>query len=132
MTELTRTTHLKEIERIVEHLFEYWVTKQFNKIEQFVHNHAVMIEPGTQNRLTGTNALIENYRDFIEEAEVFDYSIPSLQVDIIDDTGIAYLSYRLKYQVESTRYDEMNDEILVFRQQNRNWKIIWRTQLLGP
>ena len=132
MTELAHTTHLKEIERIIEHLFEYWMTKQFDKIEQFIHNHAVMIESGTHNRLSGMNALIEKYRDFVEDAEVFDYSIPSLQVDIIDNTAITYLNYRLKYRVKNTRYDEMNDEILVFRQKDRDWKIIWRTQLLGP
>jgi len=131
MTELAHKTHIREIERVVEHLFENWMTKQFDKLEQYFHHHVVMIEPGTANRLTGADNIIENYRDFIEEAEIFDYSITELSVDLFDQTAVVYFTYGVKYRVEQTKYDESNTDILVFRKLNRHWQIVWRTQLLG-
>ena len=131
MTELAHKTHIREIERVVEHLFENWMNKQFFKLDQYFHNHGVMIEPGTAKRLTGAEEIIENYRDFIEEAEIFDYSINELSVDLFDETAVVYLTYRIKYRVEQTNYDESNTDILVFRKHNRHWQIVWRTQLLG-
>lgn len=131
MTELAHTTHVKEIERVVEHLFENWMNKQFEKLEQYFHNQAVMIEAGTENRLKGTAAIIENYRDFIEDADIDDYSITKLSVDLFEETATAYFSYRIKYRVENTKYDESNTDILVFRKHNRHWQIVWRTQQMG-
>lgn len=131
MSELAHTTHIKEIERVVEHLFENWMTKQFDKLEQYFHSHVVMIEPGTNHRLMGAEQIIENYRDFVEEAEVYHYSITELLVDLFEETGVAHFTYRVNYSVEDTRYDESNTDILVFRKHNRHWQIVWRTQMLG-
>lgn len=131
MTELAQKSHIKEIERVIEHLFENWMNKQFVKLEQYFHHHIVMIEPGTANRLTGAEEIIENYRGFIEDAEIHDYSITELSVDLFGETAVVYLTYRIKYRVEQTKYDESNTDILVFRKHNRHWQIVWRTQLLG-
>lgn len=131
MTKLTQTVHVEEIEREIEHLFEYWMEKNFEMVEQYFHNHAIMIEAGTSRRIVGSVNIIENYRDFIEDADVEDHSITELLVDMIEDTAVAYIDYRIKYTVEDTKYDESNTDILVFRKHENNWRIIWRTQLLG-
>lgn len=131
MTELAHTTHVKEIERIVEHLNEDWINGDLENMEQYFHNHVVMIEPGTDRRKTGIEQMIESYGDFIQEAEVSDFKITGMHVDIFDTTAIAYYTYHIKYMIGSTKYDESNAEILVLRQHEEEWQILWRTQLMG-
>lgn len=131
MTELPHTTHVKEIERLVEHLNEDLANKDFESLAEYYHNHAAMVESGTHRRLIGADEIIENYRDFIEDAEVSDFKITEMIVDLFSETAVAFFTYRIKYSVESTKYDEHNTEILVFRQHDEHWQIIWRTQMLG-
>ncbi|SMO45344.1 YybH family protein [Fodinibius sediminis] len=124
-------THVKEIERLVEHLSEDWIDGKLEAMEPYFHQRAVMVEPGTGNRITGADAVIERYRDFIEEADISSFKITEMFVDFFETTAVAFFTYRIKYQVESTNYDETNAEILVFRQHEEEWQIVWRTQLLG-
>lgn len=131
MTELAQKTHVKEIERIVEHLMEDWMSHEVTKMDQYFYDHVVMIEPGTNNRIMGLDSVLENYQIFIEDAEITDYKITDLFVELIEETAVAYFSYRIKYETDGTKFDEANTEILVFRKYEEEWQIIWRTQLLG-
>lgn len=131
MTELAHTTHVKEIERIIEHLNEDWINKNLRNFDQYFHNHVVMIEPGTNNKIVGSEQVIENYRDFVEDIEVSDFKITEMHVDLFDATAVAYFTYRMRYRVENTNYDESNAEILVFRRHDDHWQIVWRTQMLS-
>ena len=131
MTELAHTTQVKKVERIVEHLFEDWMNERLENLEQYFHNRAVMIEAGTERRIRGMEQVLEQYRDFVEDLEVNQYDINNLMVDLFETTAVAHFSYRMQYRVENTSYDETNTEILVFRKQENNWQIVWRTQMIG-
>jgi len=131
MTELAHQTHVKEIERIVEHLCEDWTNDKLENIERYYHPHAVAVIPGLSRKISGIEEIVENYRDFIEEAEVMEFNILDLLVDLFGTTAIAYFNYRIKYKVEGTTYTEGNTDVLVLRQHNSDWQIVWRMQLIG-
>ncbi|SHE89108.1 protein of unknown function [Fodinibius roseus] len=131
MTERAKKTHIKEVERIINHLMEDWMDNEGENLDRYFYDHVVMIEAGTNNRIMGVDNVLENYLLFIEDAKITDYKITDLFVELVEDTAIGYFTYRIKYEMDDTKFDESNTEILVFRKQENNWQIIWRTQLLG-
>lgn len=125
------TTHVKEIERLVEHLNEDWFNDNLKNVERYFHPNVVMIEPGTNRRISGVEEMIESYRVFMEDAEVSDFKIKEMSVDLFGSTAVAFYTYRVHYHVDNTKFDESNAEILVLRRDEDSWQIVWRTQLLG-
>lgn len=123
-------THVKEIERLVEHLIEAWFNDNLEDMERYFHPQVVMIEPGNR-RITGVEEMIESYRVFMEDAEVSDFKMTEMSVDLFGTTAVAFFTYRVHYRVDSTKFDESNAEILVLRKDGDSWQIVWRTQLLG-
>lgn len=131
MTELAQKSHVKEIERIVVHLIEDWMGHEFTNMDHYFSNNVVMIETDTHQRITGIDDVLEQYELFIEDTEIIDFKITELLVDLVEDTAVAYVTYNINYEVDETRFDETNTEILVFREHDKEWKIVWRTQLIG-
>lgn len=52
-----------------------------------------------------------------------------MDIEVFGNTAVAYYTYRIRYQVESTKYDESGSEVLVFDRHNDQWIIVWRVQL---
>lgn len=119
---------MKEIEKLIEQLNDAWLNDKIENMDMFFHKQVVLIEPGTNNRITGREEMIESYREFTESAEVSDFRIKDLMIDLFETTAVALYTFRIKYRVESTNYDENGTEILVFHRHNDRWKIIWRNQ----
>lgn len=131
MTERKKKTQIKEVERVINHLMEDWMDNEGKNLDRYFYDHIVMIEVGTNNRIMGVDNVLENYLLFIEDSKITDYKITHLFVELVEDTAIGYFTYRVKYEVDDTKFDESNTEILVFRKQENDWQIIWRTQLIG-
>lgn len=131
MTERAKKIQIKEVERVINHLMEDWMDNEGKNLDRYFYDHVVMMEAGTNNRIMGADNVLENYLLFIEDAEITDYNITDLFVELVEDTAVAYFTYRIKYEVDGTKFDESNTEILVFLKQGEDWHIIWRTQLLG-
>jgi hypothetical protein len=131
MTELAQKSHVKEIERICVHLMEDWMAPKFANMDRYFSNHVVMIETDTHRRITGIDDVLEQYELFVEDTEIVDFKITELLVDLVEDTAVAYVTYDIKYEMDETRFDETNTEILVFHEHDKEWKIVWRTQLVG-
>lgn len=127
MNQLTNTTHVKDIEQLVERLNDTWLNDHLEDMETLFHKQVVMIQPGHQ-KITGREEMIESYRDFIESAEIIDFKIRDVYIDLFETTAIAFYTFRIKYRVETTNYDENGTEILVFNRHNEEWRIVWRNQ----
>ena len=118
----------EEIEILVEKLNDAWLNGHFEDMDGFFHKLVVLIEPGTTNKITGRERMIESYREFMDTAEVSEFKVRDLAIDVFETTAVALYRYRIKYRVESTRYDETGTEILVFHRHNDHWSIVWRSQ----
>jgi len=116
---------------MVEHLMTDWMAHEFANMDRYFSNHVVMIVAGTHRRISGLDAVLEQYELFIEDAEIENYNVTELLVDLVEDTAVAYVTYQVKYEIDNTRFDETNTEILVFHGRDNHWKIMWRTQVIG-
>lgn len=121
-------SQVKEIEKLITQLNDAWLNDRVENMDRFFHKQVVMIQPGTNERVTGREAMIESYREFVESSEVSEFRIKDLMIDLFETTAAALYTFRIKYRVETTNYDESGTEILVFHKHGESWKIIWRTQ----
>lgn len=121
-------TRTHEIEELIDRLNDDWLNDRIENLDRYFHKQVVMIQPGTHKKLTGREALIESYREFMDESEVSDFTLKNLRIDVFGDTAIALYTFRIKYRVETTKYDESGLEILVLKRYNDHFKIVWRNQ----
>lgn len=128
MNQTTKNTHTKDIERLVEQLNDAWLNDQIEDMETLFHKQVVMIEPGIHRKITGREVMINSYREFIDSAEIIDFKIKDTYIDLFETTAVVLYTFRIKYRVETTNYDETGTEILVFNRHNNDWKIVWRHQ----
>lgn len=118
----------KEIEQLVNSMNDDWLTDRTENLSRYFHKQVVMIRPGTHKKVVGREEMIDSYRKFIEEATVSDFRIKNLRIDVFENTAVVYYTFRIKYQVETTNYDEEGLEILVLNLHNQSWQIVWRNQ----
>ena len=118
----------KEIETLINRINNDWMNDRIENLDQYFHKQVVMIVPGTYKKITGREAMVDSYRGFTEEADVSDFQISDLQIDVFGDSAIALYTFRIKYRVETTNYDESGLEILVLKHYDERWKIVWRNQ----
>lgn len=121
-------TQAKEIENLVNRLNDDWLNDRIENLDQYFHKQVVMIQPGTHKKITGREAMIDSYSGFVEEAEVGDFRIKDFRIDVFEETAIVLYTFRIKYRIETTNYDENGLEILVFNRHNDKWQIVWRNQ----
>lgn len=121
----------REIESLVERLNDSWLNDKLENMDMFFHKQVVMLQPGTNKKVIGREALIDSYREFVESSEVSDFRTKDLAIDVFEDTAVVFYTFRIKYRVETTNYDEEGSEILILHRHNERWLIVWRMQMPG-
>lgn len=122
------TNQTRDIEQLINRMNDDWVNDRTENLSRYFHKQVVMIQPGTHKKIIGREEMVDSYREFIEEAEVSDFRIKDLRIDVFEHTAVVLYTFRIKYRVESTNYDEGGVEILVLNYHNDNWQIVWRNQ----
>lgn len=121
-------TQTKEIEQMVNNLNDDWLNDRIENLSRYFHKQAVIIQPGTLKKMRGREEIVESYREFMEEAEVTDFRLKDLRIDVFKHTAVVLYTFNIKYTVETTHYDEEGQEVLVLNQHNGKWQIVWRNQ----
>ncbi|NGP76555.1 nuclear transport factor 2 family protein [Balneolaceae bacterium YR4-1] len=120
--------HIRDIEQFIDRMNDDWLNDRTENLSRYFHKQVVMIQPGTQKKIVGREAMVDSYQEFIEEADVSDFRIKDLRIDVFENTAIVLYTFRIKYKVETTNYDEGGVEILVLNLHNEHWQIVWRNQ----
>lgn len=121
-------TQTKKIESLINRMNNDWLNERIENLDQYFPEKAVLIQPGTHNNITGRETFIDSYREFTDVTEVGDFIVKDFQVDIFGETAVALYTFRIRYTIESTSYDENGLEILVFNRHKDKWQIMWRNQ----
>ncbi|MDX1585619.1 MAG: nuclear transport factor 2 family protein [Balneolaceae bacterium] len=122
------SNQIKDIEQLVNRLNDDWLNDRIENLSRYFHKQVVMIQPGTHKKVIGREEMIDSYREFAEEADVSDFRIRDLRIDVFGETAIVLYTFSIKYRVETTQYDENGLEILVLNLHNGHWQIVWRNQ----
>lgn len=136
LEERVRDEQKRTIERIVREFNEIWLAGDVQRLASFFHPEVVMVAPGGVERLSGREAMIQSFREYLAQARTLNFEETSLTVDVFDDTAVATLGFRVRYELGGLVHDELGTDVLVFsfgRGDDGNgggaWRIVWRTQI---
>lgn len=124
-------SNTKEIEALIERLNDCWLNDKLENMDMFFHKQVVMLQPVTNKKMIGREAMIDSYREFADSSEVNYFRTKDMAIDVFENTSIVFYTFDIKYRVETTNYDESGTEILVLNRYNDRWAIVWRTQMPG-
>jgi ketosteroid isomerase-like protein len=108
-----------------------WREGRFDDLRNFFHPDAVIAAPGFATRVTGRDAVIASYREFVAAATIEALDVAEPAIDVWGDTAVATVSFSIVYSMNGKRYDEHGHDVLVFQRAGGEWLIVWRT-LISP
>ena len=115
------------IKEIVKAINECWSLKDYEGIGSYISDEVVVAPPNSEKRLVGRLAYVQSYREYDQVAKTIEYKASEPMVDIIDDTAVAICSFDVVYEFQSATYFEQGVNILVFRNSQDKWEVVWRT-----
>jgi ketosteroid isomerase-like protein len=104
-----------------------WRTGRLDELEETFAPDVVLVAPGFAARLEGREACIGTYRDFTAAAEVRDFSMGDVAIDLFGDTAVAVCPYVIAYTMNGAQYRERGNDLLVFARRDGDWQVVWRT-----
>lgn len=118
------------IEQLIRELNAAWSHGRVDDLHRFFAPDVILVPPGGRGRVRGREAMVESYRQFVEQATTRDFEVTGLDVDVVETTAVARMRYRIRYELAGEDLDESGQEILVLvRQEAARWRIVWRTQI---
>ncbi len=117
------------IKELLETINSSWSNRQFENLHECFHQDICMQLPDFSGKISGRDVLVQSYKDFVDKAEVLEFSEDNPQIDIIESTAVAIYTYTIKYRMNDTVYDESAREMFIFSKIDDDWKAVWRTML---
>ena len=122
----------EQIAGLIKSLNLAWRERQFDRLEPLFAETVVVQDSEGHRMVEGKTACIQSYRDFMGIAKVLAYE--EEEPDIIFGSGSAIASYgwRIKYEMNSTTFDDKGRDWLALEKQDGTWRILWRLLVQAP
>ena len=120
------------IRKIIERINENWLAARYEEIGRNIDPDAVVAPPGSPARIAGRDAYVASYREYDGMARTHEFRMETSQIDLIGDVAVAITPFFVDYEIAAGRYRESGREILVFRRNAGEWRVVWRTMLTDP
>ena len=106
-----------------------WRSGKVDEMEGALHPDIVMALPGSAGRVTGRDALLAGYRDFVDHARVHEFQEREMQVDVVGRSAVVSVQYEMVYERDAARYRATGRDLWVFERHGDSWIAVWRTML---
>lgn len=106
-----------------------WLNGRVEDLAPMVHPEIVMVFPGFAGRIQGREQFLASFREFCENARVYEFHDHDYQSDLVGDTAVATFEYEMLYELSGERYQASGRDLWVFRHQQDKWVAVWRTML---
>ena len=118
-----------EIRDLIDKINRTWLKGEPADLVEFFHQDIVIQPPGDGPRVHGIDDCIASYEEFVRDAHFKRFTPGDAEIDVFGDTAIATYRYRIVYEWEGDTHDEAAGELLVFLQEDEDWKVAWRALL---
>ena len=124
---------MKAILEVVERLNAAWPAGDFDQLREILHPDVVLVahRPGGGQRLVGRDAVIQSYREFVDQALIPKFELAEPEIDVFGATAIASCPYRIEYEIGGRRWTGGGHDLLVLQEGDSGWRVVWRTLLAG-
>jgi uncharacterized protein (TIGR02246 family) len=110
-----------------------WQSAAPDEIAVLVRSHfthdAVVTAPSLARVARGREQVAESYADFARNAKIVDLTIDDPQVDLFNGIAVATMAWRIRYEFGGKQGAERGHDTYVFRLEDGNWRICWRSML---
>jgi ketosteroid isomerase-like protein len=106
-----------------------WRDGHVEDLVPLVHPEIVMVFPGFAGRVQGREEFLAGFRDFCQNARVYEFREQEHQVDIAGDTAVVTFRYEMVYERSGERFRSTGRDLWVFQSRCGSWIAVWRTML---
>lgn len=117
--------------QFVRGMDECWLRGRLEDLRMYLAEDVVVVAPGGQFRVTGSDAAIESYRQFTSSAEVKVFETDSYFVTERSQTAIVEYEWTMIWVAASVEHNDKGREVLVLANLDGSWRVVWRTQIPG-
>lgn len=124
---------MKAILKIVERLNAAWPAGQFDELVAIFDPGVVLVafSPAGEQRLVGREAVIQSYRDFVEQSVLHRFELEQPELDVFGTTAVAVCPYSIDYEIGGRRWSGAGRDLLVLHEGDEGWKVVWRSLFPG-
>ena len=106
-----------------------WLDGKVDDLATVVHPEIVMVFPGFSGTAQGREGLLAGFRDFCQNATIYEFREHDQQVDVAGDTAVVTFRYEMVYERSGKRNRSMGRDLWVFQKDGGAWVAVWRTML---
>jgi Domain of unknown function (DUF4440) len=117
----------KKILGVIEDINALWLNKKYDEIGEYLSENVVVARPGSTDRAHGKEIYVQSYRDYDTVAKTHKYILGDPAIDIMDNTAVAIVPFKAKYEINGKIYNEEGRNIFMFSRSENKWFIVWRT-----
>ena len=126
-------TAAAEIRDLLSRINDAWLHKRGDVLTAALNacfaEDVVMRGPGFVLFGKGRDFAVQSYRDFINQAEVRDFSLEEPDIDIAGETATAHYKWKMTYAINGQEYTERGRDVFVLSRQTTQWLAVWRLML---
>ena len=123
----------QEIWALIDRSNDAWTSGRPTETAALYAEDAVLVTPGLDGEITGRDAIVATYEQFVAQASVERFVVTRRSLTWLGDTAVAAYLFDITYTDGDASHDERGEEILVLRRGGTGWRVRWRTQVsLGP
>jgi len=102
------------------------VDEDLERLADHFHEKVVLISPGERERVDGINAVVANYKEFIDGAEVTSLKENSPKVQLYGDDRFAVVTYYydLSYLWEGEAVEAKGRDMIILVKDGGEWRIV--------
>ncbi len=86
----------------------------------------VLVPPGFNARLAGRAAVIDTYREFLDNATVHEFELLEPTVDVFATTAVGTCPWTTEYSVNGRRWKANGHDVFALRETDGQWRGIDR------
>lgn len=111
-------------QEIVRHCNDAWQQRDWQALVACYHPEAILLPPDAGEPISGRDAIIATYQEFMEVAHIEEFQVIELTSHDFAHTHIVHMRFELEYQLESQTLKDIGLEVYVLEDAS----IIWRSQ----
>ena len=126
-TESSQSETCDRIAAVMDRITHAWRSGQPDLMTSSLDEQIVMVAPDFSTRLRGRTALIETFRQFLDQAQVLSYQQGKLDIDRVGHVAIAQYPFEMTYRRDGSAWRSTGRDVWVFEQRGADWIAVWRT-----
>jgi hypothetical protein len=91
-----------------------WLDGNVEGLTPMVHPEIVMAFPGFTGRMQGRDQFLAGFRDFCENAKIYEFRDHDYQIDVVGDTAVVTFRYDMVYERSGERYRSSGRDLWIY------------------